>query len=76
MSVIDSMQMSAPMPEYSWWCAKPTKRLGRKEPNDDQQAGEGLDVVPLGLNATRQAILGQSHATGSRIVSRRCPEIS
>src|ERR1039457_7448385 len=35
MSVIDSMTMSAPTPEESWWCFKPTNRLGRKEPNDD-----------------------------------------
>src|SRR5450631_2009537 len=35
MSVIDSMTMSAPIPGVELEVAKPTNRLGRKEPNDD-----------------------------------------
>src|ERR1035437_7326473 len=35
MSVIDSMTMSAPAPGVKLVVAKPTNRLGRKEPNDD-----------------------------------------
>src|ERR1022692_750496 len=35
LSVIDSMTMSAPAPEVELEVAKPTNRLGRKEPNDD-----------------------------------------
>src|ERR1700704_4688595 len=35
MSEIDSMTMSAPAPGLELEVAKPTNRLGRKEPNDD-----------------------------------------
>src|SRR6476619_4850969 len=35
MSVIDCMTMSAPAPGLELEVAKPTNRLGRKEPNDD-----------------------------------------
>src|SRR5450432_852093 len=72
MSVIDSMTMSAPIPGVELEVAKPTNRLGRKEPNDDHYRSRFPSRVSTNRFAQHHDRRGRGETAGT---SRRGGEV-
>src|SRR5450755_410683 len=71
-SVIDSMTMSAPAPGVKLVVAKPTNRLGRKEPNDDHYRSRFPSRVSTNRFAQHHDRRGRGETAGT---SRRGGEV-